>query len=114
MAERLHLGTVTLRLDSYVPKGSVLRTVAGYIPIVALLGSYWLCWSSRYDVAGLAATIQKMKITVLYVGSSLLAPLRNAEREINRAYELEMRLATYNFGAPFTEAEWEEIERDLN
>ena len=114
MAERLHLGTVTLRLDSYVPKGSVLRTVAGYIPIVALLGSYWLCWSSRYDVAGLAATIQKMKITVLYVGSSLLAPLRNAEREINRAYGLDMRLAAYNFGAPFTEADWEDIESDLS
>src|SRR5258708_27424219 len=54
-----------------------------------------------------------MKITVLYVGSSLLAPLRNAEREINRQHGLDLRVATYNFGASFTEDEWLAIENDL-
>src|SRR5882762_36881 len=55
-----------------------------------------------------------MKITVLYVGSSLLAPLRNAEGEINRQSELDLRVVTYNFGAAFTEDEWEAIEKDLH
>jgi len=54
-----------------------------------------------------------MKITVLYVGSSLLAPLRNGEREINREHRLDFRLSAYNFGAPFTDDEWETIENDL-
>jgi magnesium chelatase subunit H len=54
-----------------------------------------------------------MKITVLYVGSSLLAPLKQAEREINRQYELELKIAAYNFGAPLTNDEWSEIEHDL-
>ena len=34
-----------------------------------------------------------MNVTVLYVGSSLLAPLKEAEQEINRAYKLELRIA---------------------
>ncbi len=55
-----------------------------------------------------------MKITVLYVGSSLLAPLRNAEREINRQYGLDLHVATHNFGAAFSEDEWGAIEQDLN
>ena len=54
-----------------------------------------------------------MQITVLYVGSSLLAPLRNAEREINRQHGLDLRVATWNFGASFTEDEWRAIENDL-
>lgn len=54
-----------------------------------------------------------MNISVLYVGSSLLAPLRNAEREINRKYRLDLRLAVRNFGAQFTEDEWQTIESDL-
>ena len=54
-----------------------------------------------------------MKITVLYVGSSLLAPLKQAEREINRQYKLELKIAAYNFGAPLTNDEWSEIEHDL-
>src|SRR5689334_24514283 len=55
-----------------------------------------------------------MKITVLYVGSSLLAPLRNAEREINRAYKLDLRVAAYNFGSPLSDREWQLVEADLN
>lgn len=54
-----------------------------------------------------------MNVTVLYVGSSLLAPLRNAEREINREFGLDLRLSAYNFGAPFTDDQWGPIENDL-
>jgi magnesium chelatase subunit H len=55
-----------------------------------------------------------LNVTVLYIGSSLLAPLRQAEREINREYALDLRVATYNFGAALTESEWREVEQDLS
>jgi magnesium chelatase subunit H len=55
-----------------------------------------------------------MNITVLYVGSSLLAPLKNAEREINRAHNLGLRVAAYNFGSPFSDREWLAIDKDLS
>src|SRR5436190_18857656 len=54
-----------------------------------------------------------MRIVVLYVGSSLLAPLKQAECELNRQYDLELKIVAYNFGAPYTNDEWSEIERDL-
>ncbi|MCA1817049.1 MAG: cobaltochelatase subunit CobN [Acidobacteria bacterium] len=54
-----------------------------------------------------------LKVTVFYVGSSLLAPLRAAEREITRAYKVELKVAAYNFGAPLDEDEWASVERDL-
>ncbi|HSE20159.1 MAG TPA: cobaltochelatase subunit CobN [Pyrinomonadaceae bacterium] len=54
-----------------------------------------------------------MKISVFYVGSSLLAPLKKAEQEINRANGLDLTVAAYNFGSPFTESEWAEIQRDV-
>lgn len=54
-----------------------------------------------------------MKITILYVGSSLLAPLKNAEREINRVHNLGLRVAAYNFGSPLSDREWEDVESDL-
>ena len=54
-----------------------------------------------------------MNITVLYVGSSLLAPLKNAEREINRVHKLDLRVAAYNFGSPLSDSEWGEVERDI-
>ncbi len=54
-----------------------------------------------------------MKISVLYVGSSLLAPLKNAEREINRVHKLGLRVAAYNFGSPLNDREWQEVEDDL-
>ena len=54
-----------------------------------------------------------MNTTVLYVGSSLLAPLKSAEREINRLYDLDLRVAAYNFGSPLSDSEWFEVERDL-
>lgn len=55
-----------------------------------------------------------MNITVLYVGSSLLAPLKNAEREINRAHNLDLRVAAYNFGSPLSDGEWQDVDRDLS
>jgi magnesium chelatase subunit H len=55
-----------------------------------------------------------MNITVLYVGSSLLAPLRNAERELNRDYGLDLRIAAYNFGSPMNDGEWREVDNDLS
>ena len=54
-----------------------------------------------------------MKVTVLYVGSSLLAPLKNAEREINRDYKLDLNIAAHNFGAPLDDIEWSRVERDV-
>jgi magnesium chelatase subunit H len=54
-----------------------------------------------------------MKITVFYVGSSLLAPLKQAEREINRQHGLDLSIAAHNFGAPFCDQAWGVIENDL-
>ncbi len=54
-----------------------------------------------------------MQVTVLYVGSSLLGPLKNAEREINREYQLGLRVAAYNFGSPLNQIEWSEVEKNL-
>ncbi|MDX6694271.1 MAG: magnesium chelatase subunit [Blastocatellia bacterium] len=56
----------------------------------------------------------KLNITTLYVGSSLLAPLKDAEREINREHKLGLRMAAYNFGAALDDDEWSEVERDLS
>ncbi len=55
-----------------------------------------------------------MNVTALYVGSSLLAPLKQAEREIARDYALAIRIAAYNFGATLTKSEWLEVENDLS
>src|SRR5215510_13177055 len=65
---------------------------------------------SRTSWRALPERVNAMKITVLYVGSSLLAPLKNAEREINRAYRLDLRVAAYNFGAPLSDREWQEVD----
>jgi magnesium chelatase subunit H len=55
-----------------------------------------------------------MKVSALYVGSSLLGPLRHAEGEINRRHRAGLRVAAHNLGAPLTHKEWEEVERDLS
>src|ERR1043165_1920925 len=56
-----------------------------------------------------------MKTTVLYVGSSLLGPLRAAEGEINRRHRgAGLRVAAHNLGAPLSQREWAEVERDLS
>ena len=57
--------------------------------------------------------LAEMKVTVLYIGSSLLAPLKNAEREINRECDLSLHVAAHNFGAALNEDEWLGVERDL-
>ena len=54
-----------------------------------------------------------MKITVFYVGTSLLAPLRRAEDEINALHKLGLQVATHNCGAPLTQAEWQAAETDV-
>jgi magnesium chelatase subunit H len=54
-----------------------------------------------------------LKITILYVGSSLLAPLTKAEREINRVHKLDLSVAAYNFGSPLSDREWGDVEEDL-
>ncbi len=54
-----------------------------------------------------------MNVTVISVGSSLLAPLKNAERELNRDYKLDLRIAAHNFGSPLTETEWVTVTADL-
>ena len=55
-----------------------------------------------------------MNVTFLYVGSSLLAPLRQAERELNREHQLDLKIAAHNFGAALSDVEWREVERDLS
>src|SRR5262252_581928 len=55
-----------------------------------------------------------MKITVFYVGTSLLAALKRAEEEINSSHNLDLGVATYNCGAPLSEAQWREVNGDLS
>ena len=55
-----------------------------------------------------------MKITVFYVGTSLLAALKRAEEEINANYKLALKVSTYNCGAPLSEAEWRNVNTDLS
>jgi len=54
-----------------------------------------------------------MKVSVCYVGSSLLAPLKIAERELNREYNLDLHVAAHNFGSPLTDVEWQSVDDDL-
>lgn len=54
-----------------------------------------------------------MLITVLYVGASLLAPLKQAEREINAQYQLDLRVATYSCGLPLDDDQWPLVRADL-
>jgi magnesium chelatase subunit H len=55
-----------------------------------------------------------VKVNVLYVGSSLLAPLKNAERELNRDHRLGLRLTAFNFGFPLDDIEWSEVDDNLS
>ncbi|HXN48536.1 MAG TPA: DUF3479 domain-containing protein, partial [Bryobacteraceae bacterium] len=54
-----------------------------------------------------------MKVAVFYVGSSLLAPLRQAEREINRRYRIGLTIACHNCTLPLSSEQWTDAERDL-
>jgi len=55
-----------------------------------------------------------LKITIFYVGTSLLAPLRRAQADINKRHKIDLDLAAYNCGAPLTEPEWLDAESDLS
>jgi len=55
-----------------------------------------------------------MKITVFYIGSSLLAPLKYAEREINRAYKLDLKVSAHNFGALLSDRQWQTVQQDVS
>lgn len=55
-----------------------------------------------------------LSISVFYVGTSLLAPLRQAEREIKRDYGIELHVAAYNFGSTLSEDEWLAVREDLS
>ena len=54
-----------------------------------------------------------MKITVFYVGTSLLAPLKRAEKDINTHHKLNLQVATHNCGSPLTQTEWTAADTDL-
>ena len=48
------------------------------------------------------------------MGTSLLAPLRRAEEEINSKYSLGLEVAAHNCGAPLGAVEWEDCARDIS
>lgn len=54
-----------------------------------------------------------MNVAVLYVGSSLPASLRRAERDIDREYHLGLRIAAHNCTLPLTDRQWSRLEEDL-
>src|SRR5215471_2157064 len=54
-----------------------------------------------------------MKITVFYVGTSLLAARKRAEDEINARHKLVLNIAAYNCGAPLSDSEWRKVDNDL-
>ncbi len=55
----------------------------------------------------------QMDISFFYVGSSLLAPLKSAEQELNREYKLDLRITACNFGSPLNDSEWQAVDNDL-
>ncbi len=54
-----------------------------------------------------------MKITALFVGSSLPAPLHRAEVDINKQFHLGLRIVTHNCTLPIPGAEWPAVESDI-
>jgi magnesium chelatase subunit H len=54
-----------------------------------------------------------VKITVLYVGTSLLAPLRRAESEINAQYGMNLRVGAHNCGVALPYETWQAAARDI-
>lgn len=54
-----------------------------------------------------------MKITALFVGSSLMAPLRKAEVDINKQFRLGLRIVTHNCTLPIPGPAWPAVERDI-
>ncbi|MFY9555107.1 MAG: cobaltochelatase subunit CobN [Blastocatellia bacterium] len=54
-----------------------------------------------------------MKASIFYVGTSLLAPLKRAESEINSRHRLGLQIAPHNCGAPLTAEQWLAAEADV-
>lgn len=54
-----------------------------------------------------------VKVAVLYVGSSLLSPLRRAERDIESQYHLGLRILAHNCTLPLSDAQWTLASRDI-
>ena len=55
----------------------------------------------------------RMTVTVCYIGSSLLSPLKSAERDLNREYKLDLQINAFNFGSPLSDLEWREVDDSL-
>ena len=55
-----------------------------------------------------------MKISVFYVGSSLLSPLKQAESAIVGDYRVELEIKAHNLGSSLNESEWIEAEADIS
>jgi magnesium chelatase subunit H len=54
-----------------------------------------------------------VKIAVLYVGTSVLAPLRKAEDDIKANYGLDLRVGAHNCGVALPYDAWEAASRDI-
>ena len=54
-----------------------------------------------------------MKIAFLYVGTSLLSPLKKAEQEINARYGLNLVVGAHNCGVPLPDESWAAAARDI-
>jgi magnesium chelatase subunit H len=54
-----------------------------------------------------------VRVTVLYVGSSLPGPLAQAERDIRHTARLDINIRSYNCGAELSLADWLAAEKDL-
>src|SRR5262245_16819134 len=63
---------------------------------------------------GSARGCSEMKVTVLYVGTSLPGPLAQAERDIRASNRLDLSIKVYGCGAELTDVEWRPVETDLN
>ncbi|HEU4390315.1 MAG TPA: cobaltochelatase subunit CobN [Blastocatellia bacterium] len=54
-----------------------------------------------------------VKVTVFYVGSSLPAPLAQAERDIRTLHKLDVTIRSYNCGSELSPADWSAAEKEL-
>ncbi|HEV2706934.1 MAG TPA: cobaltochelatase subunit CobN [Pyrinomonadaceae bacterium] len=56
---------------------------------------------------------ERLHIAALYVGSSLLAPLKQAERDIESEFGLRVRVCAHNLGARLDDGAWRALAADL-
>src|SRR5207302_423746 len=52
-------------------------------------------------------------IVVTYVGSSLLSPLKQAERDIKGLHKLDLNIAAYNCGGALDDSQWSSLAADM-